>query len=121
VMEGVAYSARLLFETLQQSACLKPAAINHSGGGSSSDIWCQIRADVLGRPIQRTAARDAGVIGAALMAGVGSGAFTSLTDAAKLFVHKDQTFTHDLTAERHDRRFADYKLLYEQLKPVRSI
>jgi xylulokinase len=122
VMEGVAYSARLLFETLEQSACLNPTTINHSGGGSSSDIWCQIRADVLGRPIERTTARDAGVIGAALMAGVGSGAFVSLTDAARLFVRKDQTFKPDRTsAERHDRRFAAYKLLYEQLKPIRSL
>jgi xylulokinase len=122
VMEGVAYSARLLFESLELSACLKPTTINHSGGGSASDIWCQIRADVLGRSIQRTESRDAGVLGAALMAGVGAGIFPSLAFAVKQFILMDQVFTPNASeANRHERRFAAYKKLYEQLKPVNSL
>jgi xylulokinase len=122
VMEGVAYSARLLLESLELSACLKPTTINHSGGGSASEIWCQIRADVLGRSIRRTASRDAGVLGAALMAGVGAGLFPSLALAAKQFILMDQVFTPNTReADRHERRFAAYKKLYEQLKPVNEM
>jgi xylulokinase len=122
VMEGVAYSARLLLESLEHSACIKPATINHSGGGSASDIWCQIRADVLGRTLQRTASRDAGVLGAALMAGVGAGLFPSLATAAKQFILMDRIFTPNASeAGRHESRFAAYKKLYEQLKPVNSL
>jgi xylulokinase len=122
VMEGVAYSARLLLESLELSACLKPTTINHSGGGSGSDIWCQIRADVLGRTLQRTASRDAGVLGAALMAGVGAGIFASLAIAAKQFIVMDKIFNPNPDeADRHERRFAAYKKLYEQLKPVNSL
>jgi xylulokinase len=122
VMEGVAYSARLLLDSLELSACLKPATLNHSGGGSASDIWCQIRADVLGRTLQRTASRDAGVLGAALMAGVGAGIFPSLASAAKQFILMDRIFVPNASeAERHEHRFAAYKKLYEQLKPVNSL
>ena len=121
VLEGVAYSARLVIESLEASACLRPTQINHSGGGSSSDIWCQIRADILGRPLMRMKMRDAGVLGAALMAGtgIGIGVFGSLGEAAKQFVMTDRMFEPDrFETARHDEGFERYKLLYSQLVPV---
>ncbi len=121
VMEGVAYSARLVFDSLEASACIRPTVIHLSGGGSASDIWCQIRADVLQRPLNRTASRDAGVIGAAMMAGVGAGLFPTLRWAARQCVQYDQLFTPNASdAEHHNKRFAAYKLLYQQLKPLTS-
>jgi len=121
VLEGVGYSARLLLERLEASACCRPDVIHHSGGGSASDLWCQIRADILGRPLHRTAVRDAGVLGAALMAGTGAGLFTSLHDAARTFVKIDRTFEPNRAErERHERGFAAYQLLYKQLIPVNA-
>jgi xylulokinase len=119
VLEGVAYSAKLVMQSLTASAGVAPKIVHHSGGGSASDLWCQIRADVFGVPVRRTASRDAGVIGAALIAGVGTGIYESLQAAAQRFVQFDQTFTpdHGETA-RHAKRFAAYTALYEQLKPV---
>ena len=62
--------------------------------------------------------RDAGVLGAALMAGVGAGLFPSLHQAAKDFVQMDRVFVPDAKeTARHDRRFEQYKLLYRQLVP----
>jgi xylulokinase len=119
VLEGVAYSARLVMQSLAASACVTPKIVHHSGGGSASDIWCQIRADVLGVPLKRTASHHAGVIGAAVMAGVGIGQHDSLRTAAKRFVQFDRTFMPDQRAiERHDKRFKAYQDLYAQLKPV---
>jgi xylulokinase len=116
VLEGVGYSARLVFESLYASAGLRPDMIHHSGGGAASDVWCQIRADILGVPLQRTAMRDAGVLGAALMASVGVGLFQSLQDAAQKFVQFDKTFSPNRDEQkRHDKNFELYKLLYQQL------
>lgn len=116
VLEGVGYSARLVVESLEASACLRPAAFNHSGGGAASDLWCQIRADILGRPIKRMKVRDAGALGAALMAGTGIGLFTSLQDAAQDFVVVDRVFEPDpAEGERHEAGFKKYKMLYRQL------
>lgn len=121
VLDGVGYSARLLLESLEASAGCRPDAIHHSGGGSVSDLWCQIRADILGRPLHRTAVRDAGVVGAALMAGTGAGLFPSLQDAARTFVKMDRTFEPNTAErERHERGFAAYQLLYKQLIPVNA-
>ena len=119
VLEGVAYSARLVFESLAQSAGREAEVIHHAGGGASSDLWCQIRADVLQKPLKRTAMRDAGVLGAALMAGVGTGAFASLAEAVRHFVQFDATFEpRPAESSRHTHRFAAYRLAYEQLKPL---
>jgi xylulokinase len=107
-----------VFDALEQSAVLRPAVIQHSGGGAASDLWCQIRADILNRTISRTAIRDAGVLGAALMAGIGCGMFGSLQQAANSFVQIDRSFEpqRDKVA-RHDQRFEQYKQLYLQLVP----
>ena len=118
VLEGVSYSARLVMDSLEVSACLRPAEIHHSGGGAASDLWCQIRADVLGRPIKRMEMLDAGVLGAALMAGTGIGVFHSLSAAAKSFVVVNRIFESDHTqSERHDFSYEKYKMLYRQLMP----
>jgi xylulokinase len=119
VLEGVGYSARLVFESLHASAGVMPDVIHHSGGGAASDVWCHIKADILQRPLKRTTMRDAGVLGAALMAGVGVGTFASLKTAAKNFVQFDHMFEPDvLSAERHSEQFEKYKLCYKQLKPI---
>ena len=119
VLEGVAYSARLVFDSLSQSAGREAHIIHHSGGGSRSDLWCQIRSDVLQKPLKRTRTSDAGVLGAALIAGVGIGQFESLKRATRDFVHYDRIFEPDVTTKaRHDKRYFAYQLAYEQLKAV---
>ena len=121
VLEGVGYSARLVLAALEASACFKPQIVNHSGGGASSDIWCQVRADILGRPIHRTKIRDAGVLGSAIMAGVGTGVFPSLSDATKEFVQVDRVFEpYPAEQERHAENFVLYQSLYRQLLPFNS-
>ncbi len=122
VLEGVAYSARLVFDSLKRSACREADVIHHAGGGASSDVWCQIRADVLGKQLRRTAMRDAGVLGAALLAGVGTGVFTSLSQATREFVQFDADFTsRHQTASRHDTRFEAYALAYESHRPLNAM
>jgi xylulokinase len=122
VLEGVGYAANLLLQNLETSSNTKPDIIHHAGGGASSDIWCQIRADILGRTINRTSSRDAGVLGAALMAGVGAKLFPSLRTAARSLVQFDRTFEPDeAQQQRHATRFEGYKKLYEQLRPVNTM
>lgn len=119
VLEGVAYSARLVFDRLRESGGRSADLIHHSGGGSRSDLWCQIRSDVLGKAIKRTAMSDAGVLGAALMAGVGVGLFNSLSEATKDFVIFDKVFEPNAAmSARHQARYDAYQLAYEQLKPL---
>jgi sugar (pentulose or hexulose) kinase len=53
------------------------------GGAARSDLWAQIRADVLGLPIRRMSAREASALGAAILAAVGAGLFPDVASAAE--------------------------------------
>ena len=81
VYEGVAMAARMALETLQASSGVAGDVILCGGGGFQSDPWNQIRADVLGAELRVLASGEPGVLGAAMMAGVGAGHFAQITDA----------------------------------------
>jgi len=117
VLEGVAYSVRLLLASLEASAGRSAVQLLHAGGGSRSDIWCQIRADILGRPLRRTANGDAGLLGAAILAGIGAGLYPSIGEAVRALVRYDRVFEPDRSRrQRHEDGFALYVGLYERLK-----
>lgn len=119
VMEGVAFSARLALEALERSAGVVPPVLRAGGGGFASDGWAQLRADVLGRPVLRVAGRDPGAVGAALMAGVGTGVMADLATAAGTLVTSDRTFLPRPTESgRAEARYAIWRDLYGALRPV---
>jgi xylulokinase len=117
VMEGVAFSVLWAFDALQSSAGVDAEIVNIGGGGSRSDVWCQIRADVLGKTLRRASTPEAAAIGAAILAGAGSGCFPSLVDASRNLVQFDRTFEPD---PRHvayyDDRFGKFRDLYGTLR-----
>jgi len=117
VLEGVAYSVRLLFGALEESSGCRAERLHHAGGGARSDVWCQIRADILDRAIERKVGLDSGVIGAAMLAGVGTGVFASISEAAANLVRSDRIFEPDATRKAfYDEGFARYLDLYRRLK-----
>lgn len=119
VMEGVAFSARFALEALQKSAGFIPKTLRVGGGGFASDVWAQIRADALGRPLHRVTGKDPGAMGAAVMAGVGIGAMADLASAAARLVTTDRSFTPEPEASRHaEIRYALWRDLYTNLRPV---
>ncbi len=120
VMEGVAFSARLAFEALEASAAEHPPALQAGGGGMQSDRWCRLRADVFSRPLKRMAARHAAALGAAVCAGVGCGAMASLAEAAAGLVREDVTFDPGPGMALAEARFATFRELYAQLRPINA-
>ena len=69
VLEGVAYNARWLFDAYEKFLKRPVPKVRILGGGAQSDLWCQIYADVLGRPVEQVAdPRHAQLRGVALWA-----------------------------------------------------
>ncbi len=121
VMEGVAFSARLALDALEAAGGVRAEVIRAGGGGTVSDAWCQIRADVFGRPLIRMQAQDAGAVGALVMAGVGVGIMPDLALAAENLVHEDRRFAPDpAAAALADRRFDIWRALYAQVRPINA-
>jgi xylulokinase len=121
VMEGVAFAVRLAFDALQSSAGRRIEIANIGGGGSRSDIWCQIRADALGFALRRTTVPDAAALGAAILAGVGTGVVPSLREAVARLVQFDRTFEPEAARRSYyDDKFGHYGDLYAALRPFNA-
>jgi xylulokinase len=119
VMEGVAYSARWAFEALEQSGDCRVDIINCGGGGFQSDVWNQIRADVLGRTLRRVTTSDAAALGAAAIAAAGVGVHSSIAGSVAAIVQFDREYRPDPErAAHHDFGFGLYKQTYEATKAI---
>jgi xylulokinase len=80
VLEGVAYSLEDTF-SLFAALGIPVSGIRLGGGGARGPLWRQIQAAVYGHAVEILTAEEGGAFGAALMAGVGAGAWPDL-DAA---------------------------------------
>lgn len=119
VLEGVALSARHLFGALSTAAGGRPDALLYGGGGAQSDLWSQIRADVLGIPLHRFAFGDVGCLGAAILAAVGLGAFPDIKSAVPGMTRVETVFEPDPTHKaRYDAMFDAYVRAIEALEPI---
>lgn len=119
VMEGVALSARMLCEACDAAAGEAAPRLFHAGGGARSDLWAQIRADCLGRPLDRAACLDVGCLGAATMAAVGIGAYPSLAAAISAMTHVEQSFEPNPRMKaRYDAMYEAYRRATEALRPL---
>ena len=117
VLEGVAYSVRLLVGALEASSAVAATRLRHAGGGARSGVWCQIRADVLGRPIDRVENLDSGVVGAAALAGAAAHVFGSIEEAAGRMARIERTFEPNVAMRGYyDEGFGRYTDLYARLK-----
>jgi xylulokinase len=119
VLEGVAFSARHLLESLEGAAGLRVEALASSGGGARSDLWCQIKADVLDREIRRLRVLHSGVLGAGLIAAAGTRLVGDLRDAAAAAVQVADVFrpSPDRVA-LYDHLYRVYRGLYPALQPA---
>ncbi len=111
IVEGVAFYLKEVVDTLP------PTGINineyrATGGGAKSDAWLQVVADIMGLPVVRPAVTEAGALGAAILAGVGSGRFASFQEGVEAMVSLDQTFEpNPEQCQRYQRRYEKYKAM----------
>ncbi len=118
VLEGVAFNARWLLDAVEGFVRRPLPALRILGGGASSDLWCQIHADVLGRRIERVAEPTyANLRGAALFAAMSLGKIT--LDDVRSLVRVTTTFEPDPDARAtYEPMYAEFKRLYGQLHGV---
>lgn len=111
LLEGVAYQ---LYENLAITQTLA-GPIRQAivfGGGAKSALWRQIIADVIGLPVVWTPSVETASLGAAMLAGLGSGVFASLDEARARLVKTQAVQAPD------PARVARYAELYERYRQV---
>ncbi|MEM2637027.1 MAG: FGGY-family carbohydrate kinase [Candidatus Korarchaeota archaeon] len=82
IMEGAVYELRFLLETLEKIG-LSFKEVRHSGGGSKTPLWNEIKANILKKRAVVMQERDAGGLGNAMLAGYGTKVFSSPEEAAR--------------------------------------
>lgn len=114
VFEGVAFSLRDSLEIMKELG-IDPTEIRITGGGARSRFWRQVLADVLDRPILRTAIDEGPAYGAALLAGVAAGVFKDVEEACSVvIVTPEPTEPDPSRARQYDDYYAVYRGLYRE-------
>jgi xylulokinase len=112
IVEGVTYYLLACVESLPPTG-IDITDYRTAGGGSKSDAWLQMTADILQRPLVRPKVTEAGALGAAIIAGVGCGAFPSYQAGVEAMVSLERTFEPDPQKRAlYARRFEKYKKLW---------
>lgn len=119
IEEGIAYEFRLAMEGIQAASGERIGEYVILGGGSNSDLWCQIMADVLGAAVTRAHTVEATNLGAGILCAYGVGWYSSVEDAAATMTALGRGFKpDDHGRELHDRIFGEvYRPLFPALQP----
>jgi xylulokinase len=117
VLEGIALEQRFLTEGVEKATGTKIDEILMLGGGSRSPLWCQIIANVLGRPVKLVREQESTALGAGIHAAAALGLHADLRAAADAMTGIEKTYEPD--AEAHDGYrgvFEAYRSIYPGLK-----
>ncbi|MFH1475313.1 MAG: xylulokinase [Chloroflexota bacterium] len=115
VLEGVAFGLRDGLDLMVVAGMPAPSVIRASGGGTSSPLWRQILADVLGAEIATVDTAEGAAYGAGLLAAVGAGWFPTVEAAATELVTATPAATPGPDAPRYAEAHATYRGLYPAL------
>ncbi len=117
ILEGIAFEQRLHGEGVEAATGQPVAEYTVMGGGSRSNLWRQILADVTGKPIRRCAAPEASALGAGILAAAGAGLFGDVAAAAEAMAHPEASGVRP-EASRAARYMQLYAEVYRPLYPA---
>lgn len=116
LMEGVTYEM-MINVTHLESFGIVPEKLYATGGGAASEVWLQIKADILNRPVTAMSAKEVGACGTCMLVGVAMGVYKDLFEAKKYFVKEKKTFMPRENS-KYKKYFEAYKKIYGAVRPI---
>jgi xylulokinase len=118
ILEGVAFSLRDAL-TIFSEIDVPVEQIRLGGGGARSARWRQIQAEVYGHEVQQVETEEGAAYGAAILAGVGAGAWKSVDEACDAVIRIKQKITPDpKRAAVMDVGYRVYRRIYPALRSI---
>ncbi len=116
IMESLGYIICRNIEALEQMG-LHVDQIRSLGGGSKSDLWNQIKADITGKKLLiMQSSRDVACLGAAILAGLALGVFTSLAEACNSMIKTKKVYKPNMENHRlYQEQYIKYKKLLHDM------
>lgn len=113
ILEGIAFEQRLVGDAVMAAMQQKFSEYVVMGGGSQSNLWCQIIADITGVPVVRSTTTEATCLGAGILCAVAVGWYPDINIAAESMTGTGSRFTPDSQTQ------AIYEKLYTEVyKPL---
>lgn len=117
VLEGVAFGLKDSFTLIQNAGLGAITQVRASGGGVKSELWRQILASALGAELVTINTAEGAAYGAALLAGVGAGAWGDVVSACRGAVKvTGSTQPEPVQVEAYQQGYEIYQELYPALK-----
>ncbi|MGD1974595.1 MAG: FGGY-family carbohydrate kinase, partial [Desulfobacterales bacterium] len=117
LLEGTVFGFRHHIDVLQDIG-YPVRRIFASDGGTASRVWMQIAADVLGEQVQLLANHPGSSLGAAWLAGMGTGAVFDWAGVNRFINSGSLILPNPQHHGIYEARFAHYRELYERLSPL---
>jgi len=114
-LESLAFQTRDVIETMEGACGLQLSELRVDGGATRNDLLMQIQADVLGRPVIRSAELETTALGAAFLAGLATGVWDDL-DALRRVWRPDRTFEPRLGGDQREELYAGWKRAVERAR-----
>ena len=117
VLEGVSFGLKDSFTLIQNAGLGEISQVRASGGGTKGALWRQILASVLEAELVTVNTTEGAAFGAALLAGVGAGAWTDVVSACNAAVTTaGSTRPQSSQVRVYEAAYATYQGLYPALK-----
>ena len=107
-LESIAFQTRDLVEAMESDCGSKLAEIRVDGGATQNDFLMQFQADILGVPVVRPTYLETTALGAAFLAGLATG-FWSSTDELEHFWSVDRTFEPSMPDSAREELYGGWK------------
>ena len=91
-LEAIAYQSADLMDAMAADCGSRPESLQVDGGASANSFLMQFQADITGIPVVRPRVLETTALGAALLAGLGAGIYSSLEETTKIW-QRDLEFT----------------------------
>jgi xylulokinase len=117
-LEGAAFAVRHVAEPLA-AAGAPVRELRLAGRPTPDDTWARIKASVLGVPAAIPTVGETAVMGAAILAAAGVGAFAALEEGVAAMTSVARRVEPDPSVRAvYDEAFARYRALYPALRPL---
>lgn len=121
VIESTCYAIRANCLQIENIAKKKIEKLGFCGGNSRSQIWCQILADILGRPVMVPESKDSTTVGVGLCASVGGGKYSNLLEAEKVCVKTRSVNPVQENVKIYDSLYVRWRKVYDKILEISKL
>lgn len=120
IIEGIDFALREGLERMARRGHHNIEFVAVSGGGSQSDVICQIAADIFNKPVKRVQTYETSGLGAAMVTFISRGVFANEREAVSKMVRYTDTFTPNPEAAKvYDDIYQNlYLKMYKKLQKM---